>query len=89
MPLFEARAAEQATLGQHTLARMAFPSNLQQLSGPSLGGKVDFPQIAHQRVTLSPSLLMRLAPLPPIFDLTPVGVDRRPEGVSCFEAPST
>ena len=46
MPLCQARAAEQATLGRHTLARMAFPSNLQQLSGPSFGDNVNFPQIA-------------------------------------------
>jgi len=40
-----------------------------ELSGPSLGAKVDFPQIARERVTLSPSLIMRLIQFPP--DLWP------------------
>ena len=46
MALCQARAAEQATLGQHILARMAFPSNLQQLSGPSQRHDAHFPKAA-------------------------------------------
>ena len=49
MALCQARAAEQATLGQHISARMAFPSNLQQLSGPSQWHDGHFPKavLAH------------------------------------------